>query len=288
MLETPQAYIGRILSFVENREPLDVLASTAARLRTLITGRTRDELSHRPDPSRWSTIQILAHLADAEVVASWRLRSIVASNGVPLQPFDQNTWASTFKYADTDPFESLQLFDVTRAANLALLRRIDPALRANHGMHAERGKETVEHLVRLYAGHDLNHLAQIERLLGELPPPAFRPAPVKATADLKASALDIRVGTIRDAHPVPGSRKLAALRVDFGDHQRTILAGILQERRDVAPLVGRQALFVVNLPPKQMAGLTSEGMLFDLGYADGVQAALAVPEFPVPNGTRAG
>ena len=288
MNETPQAYMSRILSFVAGKEPLDILASTAGRLRALIAGRTREELSRRPDPSRWSTTQILAHLADAEVVASWRLRSIIASDGVALQAFDQNAWASTFKYADADPVESLRLFDVTRAANLSLLRRIDPALYANHGMHVERGKETITHLIRLYAGHDLNHLAQVEQLTGELPPPAFRPAPVREAVDLKDAPLDVRVGTIRSAEPVKGSRKLAALRVSFGDHERTILAGILQERPALDGLVGRQALFVVNLPPRQMAGITSEGMLFDLGHADGVLPALAIPEFPIPDGARAG
>ena len=288
MSETPQAYIDRILSFVADLEPFEVLASTVGHLRVLIAGRTREELSRRPDPSRWSTVQILAHLADAEVVASWRLRSILASDGVALQPFDQNTWASTFKYAEVDPFQSLQQFDVLRRANLSLLRRVDPALHANHGMHAERGRETVTHLVRLYAGHDLNHLAQVRRLIGELPPSAFRPAPVRPPVDLQGAALDIRVGTIASAEPVKGSRKLAKLRVSFGDHDRTILAGILQERPALESLIGHQALFVVNLPPKQMAGVTSEGMLFDLGYADGVQPALAVPEFPVADGTRAG
>ena len=165
MNETPDAYIARILSFVGEREPLQILASTAGRLRALIAGRTRNDLSRTPDPARWSAVQILAHLADAEVVAAWRMRSIIAANGVALQPFDQNAWAAAFRYAESDPFESLQLFDTNRAATLSLLRRVDPALHANHGVHAERGKETVAHLLRLYAGHDLNHLAQIEKLL---------------------------------------------------------------------------------------------------------------------------
>jgi hypothetical protein len=164
MHETPDAYIARILSFLGDREPLQILASTAGRLRALIARRTRDELSRSPD-ARWSAVQILAHLADAEVVGAWRIRSILAADGVPLQPFDQNTWAAAFRYAESDPFESLQLFETNRTATLSLLRRVDPALHANHGMHAERGKETIAHLLRLYAGHDLNHLAQIEKLL---------------------------------------------------------------------------------------------------------------------------
>ena len=83
-------------------------------------------------------MQIVTHFADCEVVAGWRLRSIIAANGVPLQPFDQNAWAATFRYGDSDPVESLQLFEASRAANLSLLRRVDPALHANFGMHAEQ------------------------------------------------------------------------------------------------------------------------------------------------------
>jgi len=166
MIETPQAYTDRIISQLQGRDPWQVLASTPARLRELVDGRTREELSRTPEPSRWSVVQILAHLADAEIVGAWRFRSVLGADGVALQAYDQNAWASTFRYADTDPSASLQLFEVNRMATLSLLRRVDPALHANHGMHAERGKETIEHLVRLYAGHDLNHLAQVERLIG--------------------------------------------------------------------------------------------------------------------------
>jgi len=115
------------------------------------------------------------------------------------------------------------------------------------------------------------------------------PAPIKPFASIEdLDKLDIRVGTILTAEDVPESKKLMKLRVDLGDHQRTILAGIKQERESPEEVVGRQALFVVNLAPRQMAGEVSEGMLFDLGYPDGVQPALAVPERAVPNGVRAG
>jgi tRNA-binding protein len=115
------------------------------------------------------------------------------------------------------------------------------------------------------------------------------PAPIKppvAVADLEK--LDVRVGTIVSVEDVPRSAKLARLVVDFGDHRRTILAGLRKERAQPREIEGRQALFVVNLPPREMAGETSEGMLLDIGFADGVAPALAVPERPVPNGTRAG
>ncbi len=117
----------------------------------------------------------------------------------------------------------------------------------------------------------------------------MKPAPIKpeiAMADLEK--LDIRVGTILSVAEVPGSDKLMKLIVGFGDQERSILAGIKQERADPHELAGKQALFVVNLPPRRMAGMVSEGMLFDLGYADGLKPVLAMPESTVPDGTRAG
>jgi len=117
----------------------------------------------------------------------------------------------------------------------------------------------------------------------------FTPAAIKPTAGVEAlDALDIRVGTIERAEDVPRSEKLMKLTVNFGDHSRTILAGIKKERENPREIEGRQALFVVNLEPRKMAGEISEGMLFDIGYADGVTPVLSVPERPVPNGTRAG
>lgn len=115
------------------------------------------------------------------------------------------------------------------------------------------------------------------------------PAPVKPTIPFSAlEALDVRVGTIERVEEVPKSGKLLRLTVGFGDHRRTILAGMKQERENPREIEGRQALFVVNLEPRRMMGELSEGMLFDLGSADGVLPALAVPERPVPDGTRAG
>ena len=115
------------------------------------------------------------------------------------------------------------------------------------------------------------------------------PAPVKPTITIEdVERIDVRVGTIVRVEDVPRSAKLARLTVDFGDHRRTILAGLRKERPDPREIEGRQALFIVNMAPRAMAGETSEGMLFDIGFADGVVPALAVPERPVPNGTRAG
>lgn len=117
----------------------------------------------------------------------------------------------------------------------------------------------------------------------------FVPSPVKPLVPFAVlDSLDARLGSIHTVADVPGSRKLVKLTVSFGDHTRTILAGMKQERFDLNRLVGRQALFVVNLEPRTMAGEMSEGMLFDIGHADGLPPALAVPEHPLPDGTRAG
>src|SRR6266446_3880139 len=115
------------------------------------------------------------------------------------------------------------------------------------------------------------------------------PASVKPAISIELlNQIDIRVGTIRSVADVSGSDKLVQLRVSFGDHERTIVAGLKQERATPRELEGKQALFVVNLEARKMRGVISEGMLFDIGYADGVTPALAVPETPVPDGTRAG
>jgi len=117
----------------------------------------------------------------------------------------------------------------------------------------------------------------------------MKPAPIKETISIDdLEKVDIRVGTVISVTEVAKSKKLMKLTVDFGDHTRSILAGIKQERKNPQEIEGKQALFVVNLPEKKMAGEISQGMLFDIGYADNITPCLAMPEIPVPNGSRAG
>ena len=117
----------------------------------------------------------------------------------------------------------------------------------------------------------------------------IKQAPIKPTIKYEDfDKVDIRVGTIETVEDIEKSDKLVRLTVDFGDHKRTIIAGIKQEREDVFEIEGKQALFVVNLEPRKIMGEMSEGMFFDIGYADGINPRLAVPETPVPNGTRTG
>jgi uncharacterized damage-inducible protein DinB len=164
MQETPQQYTQRITAYMQGKEPLQVQQETAKKLAKLIKPLSKKQLSARPEPGKWSIAEILAHLVDAEIVGSWRMRLIIGSNGVPVVAFDQDVWAETFDYAKCDPKVSLETFRVLRENNLRMLKALPQNLWENHGMHSERGKETVAHIVRMFAGHDLNHLAQVERI----------------------------------------------------------------------------------------------------------------------------
>lgn len=164
MKETAQQYTKRILSHIDGKDPLKVQKSTAKKLDKLTRRLSKKEIRRRPAPGKWSIAEILAHLADAEVVGSWRIRQILGADGTAIQAYDQNVWAETFRYEDRDPRESLKLFRVLRENNLLLLKSVPRKLWENHGMHAERGKETIAQIVRMFAGHDLNHLQQIEKI----------------------------------------------------------------------------------------------------------------------------
>ena len=164
MKETFQEYSARLLSLSAGKDPLAVLEATPGRIASLIAGRDAGELRRSPGPGRWSVVQIIAHLADAEIVGAYRFRMILAAPGTPIQAFDQDDWARAMKYEAADPHAALALFEALRAAQLRLWRGLNDDELDRFGIHAERGKESVRHLLSLYAGHDLNHLAQIERL----------------------------------------------------------------------------------------------------------------------------
>ena len=168
MQETAQQYISRILGYVEGQDALKVQRTTAGKLKKLTRGLTARQLTWRPEPGKWSIAEILAHLADTEIVASWRMRSVIGENGITIQPFDQDAWASVFQYGKRDARWSLEVFHVLRDNNLALLKEIPRETWNNYGMHLERGKETVAHLTRMFAGHDTNHALQIERIVKQL------------------------------------------------------------------------------------------------------------------------
>jgi hypothetical protein len=147
---------------------MKVQRSTASKLKKSIRGLSGKQLKWRPEPAKWSIAEIIAHLADAEIVASWRMRSVIGENGITIQPFDQDAWASSFEYRDRDARRSLEVFRVLRESNLQMLNEIPRETWENYGMHLERGKESIAHLTRMFAGHDTNHVLQIERLVKQL------------------------------------------------------------------------------------------------------------------------
>ena len=165
MKETPQEYIKRILGQVEGQDPLKVQTGTAKKIDRLIKGAPASRLRRRPSSEKWSTCEILAHLADSEIVVGWRMRQILGAPGTPIQAFDQDSWAAAGHYEKRDPRKSAEQFRVVREANLALLKSLAPEQWKHHGMHAERGVETIEHIVRMIAGHDINHTRQVEQLV---------------------------------------------------------------------------------------------------------------------------
>ena len=158
------AYVAAVLDLVGDRDPLAILRATPEALGRAIDGVTPRQLRQPERPGKWSIVQVLRHLADAEVVWAWRMRLILAQDRPVLTGYDQDLWADRLGYADADPAESLEEFTVIRRGNLRLPERATPEDRRRVGMHAERGEESIEHLQRLFAGHDLLHLRQVDRI----------------------------------------------------------------------------------------------------------------------------
>ena len=168
MQETPQQYTQRILGHSSGKDPLKLQQTAPRKFAALIKGLSKKRLTRRLQPGKWSIAEILAHMADAELVIGYRLRRILADNGTPIRAFNQDAWAETFNYANSDSKTSLETFRALRESNLRLLSSVPKSLWKNYGEHQERGRETVEHIVRLIAGHDLNHIAQVEKIVKSL------------------------------------------------------------------------------------------------------------------------
>jgi hypothetical protein len=165
MKETVQEYVQRIRGRLGKEDPRKVLAATGKQLEKLIKGKPAARLRKRPAPEKWSAGEILAHLADVEIVQSWRIRSILGNPGTPIQAFDQDAWVTAGHYSKRDAKKSVEQFRVLREANLALLKTITPDQWKHHGLHSERGEETIDRIVHMLAGHDLNHLDQLNGIL---------------------------------------------------------------------------------------------------------------------------
>jgi DinB family protein len=165
MGETPQQYSQRIMKGIEGKDPLKTQSGTSKKLESLVKRAPASKLRKRPAPDKWSVAEILAHLADTEIAVGWRIRSILGAPGTPIQAFDQDAWAAAGNYAMRDPRKSIEQFRAVRDANLALYKSLSPEQWKHFGMHAERGEESLQRILHMMAGHDLNHISQIEKIL---------------------------------------------------------------------------------------------------------------------------
>lgn len=158
------AYVDSVLELVGDKDPLEILGATVETIRSQTANLTQESLSRPEVPGKWSILEMMQHLADAELVWSFRLRKVIAEDRPALAGYDQNRWAEQLGYKDADFREVLELFSVLRRANLKLLYAQGPAVFTRVAVHAERGEETLQKLLKLFAGHDLAHLNQLERI----------------------------------------------------------------------------------------------------------------------------
>jgi hypothetical protein len=165
MNETPKQYQDRIFRTLGTREPMEVLQETPKVLRNLMERTGRQRWTKPGDSGKWTAAQVLAHYAEGEIVIAYRLRTIARNSGTDIQAYDQNVWVEDSAYLIANPELALQLFESLRRANIAFLQSLPQSALENYGVHSERGKETILDTMRLCAGHDLNHLKQIEQLL---------------------------------------------------------------------------------------------------------------------------
>jgi hypothetical protein len=169
-LESVDQYKARLLALMESKDPLTVQRETASRLAELIAAVPAEKLDQRPAPDKWSVAEILAHFSEAEIASSWRYRQMIEHNGAPLSSYDQELWETLGDYSSRDVHKSLQLFQLLREANLGMFDRLSPDQWQRHGMHTERGRMSVADLARLVAGHDVNHLEQIRKIVDQEKP----------------------------------------------------------------------------------------------------------------------
>lgn len=161
-------YIDALLGFLGDREPLEVFEETPAMLKAAVAGLDDETLRRQPAPEKWSVLEIVQHLADAELTLGFRYRKVIAEDAPEIPAIDQDAWAAELRYNEGSLEQSLDDFNVLRAINLRLLRRATPEQWKRHAIHNQRGRETLQHMVRLYAAHDCYHLEQIRRVRGVL------------------------------------------------------------------------------------------------------------------------
>lgn len=161
--EQGQAYTAAILGLLGDTDPMSVLETTASNLKAAIKGLPKDRLIKPEAPGKWSIAAVVQHLADSEIVWGWRMRMVLAHDRPEITGYDQDAWADRLGYMQADAHAALREFEVLRGMNLRLLRRCSPADLQRVGVHNERGEESVAHMMKMYAGHDLLHLRQVRR-----------------------------------------------------------------------------------------------------------------------------
>jgi hypothetical protein len=162
--EQARQYTDAIIDLLGERDPMDVLPLTTEALRAAVEGMTEAQLRHPEAPGKWACNQVVRHMADSDLVWGIRLRMVIAQDRPSLAGYDQDAWCERLRYDEADVPRALDEFTVLRGGNLELLRRLTPEDRRRVGIHAERGEESIEHMMRMYAGHDLLHLRQLERI----------------------------------------------------------------------------------------------------------------------------
>jgi len=165
MQETAEQYRQRMISNLGGGDPLKLQAAAPGKLAKLLKGVSAAKARKRPAPDKWSISEIVSHIADTELVLGYRIRAILGAPGTQLIGFDQDVWVTALHYDKRGLRKAFEQYRALREANLALLKTLAPEQWKQHGMHSERGPETVETIVRMTAGHDLNHFGQIERIL---------------------------------------------------------------------------------------------------------------------------
>lgn len=165
MQETTEQYKQKIYAFLAGRDPVKLQSAAPSTLAKLLKRISPTRARKRPAPDKWSIAEIVAHLADTEFAMGWRVRMVLGQPGEPIQPFDQDAWAAALRYEKRDMRKSLEQYRNLREANVALLKSLTPDDWKKSAIHPERGEQTVRVIAEMTAGHDLNHFAQIERIV---------------------------------------------------------------------------------------------------------------------------
>jgi len=164
--EEAEAYIAAVLDLLGDRDPIQVLSDTPDAVRQAFADRSDEEIRRPERPGKWSAVAVVQHLADSDLVWAYRMHQVAAEDRPRLVGYDQDLWATQLDYRNVKAEHALSQLEAMRSVNLLFLGRLPTEAFARAGVHTERGEESLDHMVRLYAGHDLAHLRQLDRILG--------------------------------------------------------------------------------------------------------------------------